>query len=73
MSRENNSDAQATNLDVKIGFIAANCSLLNEVSRICQEIRKREDEVAGGGNRAVNLLALSQSSSGLGVRSGNVS
>jgi hypothetical protein len=66
------SDAQATNPDAKIDFIVADCSLLKEVSKVCQEIRKREDKVAGSGRGAVNLLVLSQSSSGLGGRSGNV-
>jgi hypothetical protein len=67
------SDAQATNPNAKIDFIVADCSLLKEVSRVCQEISKREDEVAGSGKGAINLLILSQSSSGFGGRSGNVS
>lgn len=64
-------DALATNPEAKVDFIPADCSLLKEVSRVCEEIKSREDEVSGSGNGAVNLLVLSQSSSGLGGRSGN--
>jgi hypothetical protein len=46
---------------------------LKEVSRVCEEIKKREDEMSGGRKGVVNLLVLSQSSSGLGGRSGNFS
>jgi hypothetical protein len=62
-----------TNPEAKIDFLAADCSLLKEVSRVCEEIKKREDEMSGGRKGVVNLLVLSQSSSGLGGRSGNFS
>ena len=64
------SDALSTNPEAKIECIAADCSLLKEVSRVCQEIKRKEDEASGSGKGAVNLLVLSQSSSGLGGRSG---
>ncbi|KAE9380213.1 hypothetical protein N431DRAFT_539882 [Stipitochalara longipes BDJ] len=64
------SEAFSTNLEAKIDFIAADRSLLKEVSRVCEEIKRKEDAISGSGKGAVNLLVLSQSSSGLGGRSG---
>ncbi|PVH88753.1 hypothetical protein DL98DRAFT_445704 [Cadophora sp. DSE1049] len=63
------SEAQLSNPEAKIEFIPADCSLLKEVSRVCDEIKRGEEEVSGVGNAKVNLLVLSQSSSGLGGRS----
>ncbi|KAH7409263.1 short-chain dehydrogenase/reductase [Cadophora sp. MPI-SDFR-AT-0126] len=63
------SEAQLSNPEAKIDFIPADCSLLREVSRVCDEIKRKEEEVSGAGNGKVNLLVLSQSSSGLGGRS----
>jgi len=64
------SEAQISNPDAKIQFMPADCSLLKEVSRICDEIKKEEEEISGSGKAQVNVLVLSQSSSGLGGRSG---
>jgi len=67
------SEAQITNPQANINFIAADCTLLKEVSKVCREIKSKEDELSGPGKGKVNLLVLSQSSSGLGGRSGNFS
>jgi hypothetical protein len=64
------SDALSTKPEAKIDFIPTDCSLLKEVSRVCQEIKTKEDEISGLGKGMVNLLVMSQSSSGLGGRSG---
>jgi hypothetical protein len=66
------SDALSSNPEATIHFIPADCFLLKEVSRVCQEIKRKEDEISGSGKGAVNLLVLSQSSSGLDGRSGKV-
>jgi hypothetical protein len=43
---------------------------LKEVSRTCKEINEKEDVLSAPENGKINLLIMSQSSSGLGGRSG---
>ncbi len=64
------SEAQITNPEANIEFIPADVSLLKEVSRVVQDITRKEERVSGVGKGKVNLLVLSQSSSGLGGRNG---
>jgi hypothetical protein len=53
-------DVLPTNPEPKIDFIAADCSLLKEVWRVCQETRTKENEMSGLGKGMVNLLIMSQ-------------
>ena len=62
-------DALSTNPEAKIEFIAANGSLLKELSRICQKSKRKENEVLGLGKGFANLLVVSQGSAELGGRS----